>query len=96
MPTYKNTAADSHELKSMHDGLDVAKLTAGSQQEVSTSGLYIEGGGVDGLQTLVTDNLDNIANAPVPESTSDGLKTTDATSRVEVPSKFALTSKGKT
>ena len=95
MPTYENAAAESHELKSMHDGLDVAKLTAGSQQEVSTRGLYIEGGGVDGLQTLVTDNLDNIANAPAPESTTDGLKTTDAQYRLEVPSKFALTSKDK-
>ena len=30
MPTYDNAAAESHELKSLNDGLDVAKLTAGT------------------------------------------------------------------
>lgn len=81
-PTYENTAAESRELKSMNDGVDVAKLTAGSQEEVSTRGLYIEGGGVDGLQVLMSDTINNLADAPAPEETSDGLKTTDANVQV--------------
>jgi hypothetical protein len=92
-PTYENTAAESRELKSMNDGVDVAKLTAGSQEEVSTRGLYIEGGGVDGLQVLMTDTISNMADAPTPERTTDGLASTDAQYRLSVPQKFALTSK---
>ena len=92
-PTYENAAAESRELKSMNDGVDVAKLTAGSQEEVSTRGLYIEGGGVDGLQVLMTDTINNMADAPTPERTSDGLASTDAQYRLSVPQKFALTSK---
>ena len=95
VPMYKHDAAESRELVAMNDGVDVAKLTAGTQQEVPTRGLYIEGGGVDGLQVLMADNLDNMANAPAPEDTSDGLKTTDVQYRLEVPSKFAISSKGK-
>ena len=92
-PTYENAAAESRELKSMNDGLDVAKVTAGTLQEVSTRGLYIEGGGVDGLQVLMADTLNNMADAPTPERTTDGLASTDAQYRLEVPKKFAITAK---
>ena len=77
----------------MNDGLDVAKLTVGTKQEVSTRGLYIEGGGVDGLQVLMTDTISNMADAPTPERTTDGLASTDAQYRLTVPQKFALTAK---
>ena len=93
MPTYENAAAESRELRQMNDGLDVAKITTGTQEEVSTRGLYIEGGGVDGLQVLMADTINNIAYAPTPEETSDGLKTTDAQYKLEVPKKYALSSK---
>ena len=93
VPSYDNVAAETRELKSMNDGVDAAKLTAGSQEEMSTRGLYIEGGGVDGLQVLMTDTITNMADAPTPERTTDGLASTDAQYRLEVPRKFALTSK---
>jgi hypothetical protein len=93
VPSYDNAAAESRELKSMNDGVNVAKLIAGTQQEVSTHGLYIEGGGVDGLQVLMTDAINNMADAPTPEMTNDGLATTDAHYRLEVPKKFAITAK---
>ena len=93
MLTYENAAAESHELKSMNDGLDVAKLTASTQEEVSTRGLYIQGGGVDGLQVLMTENINNMADAPTPERTTDGLATADAQYRLTVPPKYALSSK---
>ena len=38
-PLYENTAAESRELKALNDDVDVAKLTAGTQEEVSTRGL---------------------------------------------------------
>lgn len=90
---YKNDAAESRELKALNDDVDVAKLTAGTQEDVSTRGLYIEGGGVDALQVLVSETNNNMTDAPRPEQTSDGLATTDAQYRLTVPQKFAITSK---
>ena len=77
----------------MNDDVDVAKLTAGTQEDVSTRGLYIEGGGVDALQVLVSETNNNMADASRPEQTSNSLATTDEYYRLTVPQKFALTSK---
>jgi len=35
-PFYENSAAESRELKAMNDDVDVAKLTAGTQEDVSS------------------------------------------------------------
>ena len=77
----------------MNGDVDVAKLTAGTQEDVSTRGLYIEGGGVDALRVLVSETNNNTADAPRPEQTSDGLATTGAQYRLTVPQKSAITSK---
>lgn len=93
-PDYVNAEAIKREQKEMNKGLNPDSFTKGTQKEVSTSGLFVEGGGVDGLQELVTETNNELANEMIPMKSDEGAYDIDDTQNVlEVPKKFALTEK---
>lgn len=93
-PEYINPEAIKHEQKNLNKGLNPDSFTKGTQKEVSTKGLFVEGGGVFGLQDLVTETTNELANEMVPMKSDEGAYDIDDTqTQLEVPKKFALTQK---
>lgn len=93
-PDYVNAEAIKREQKEMNKGLNPDSYTKGTKKEVSTGGLFVEGGGVFGLQDLVTETNNELANEMTPEPSSAGAYDVDDSQNVlEVPKKFALTQK---
>lgn len=96
-PEYINPEAIKREQKEMNKGLNPDSYTKGTKKEVSTGGLFVEGGGVFGLQQLVTETNNELANEMTPEQSSAGAYDIDESTQnqLEVPAKFALNNKPK-
>jgi hypothetical protein len=95
-PDYVNPEAIKREQKELNKGLNPDSYTKGTKKEVSTGGLFVEGGGVFGLQDLVTETNNELANEMTPEPSSAGAyDVDDSQSQLEVPAKFALSNKPK-
>lgn len=95
-PEYINPEAIKREQKEMNKGLNPDSFTKGTKKEVSTGGLFVEGGGVFGLQDLVSETTNELANEMQPEQSSAGAyDIDDSQNQLEVPAKFALNNKPK-
>ncbi len=96
-PEYVNPEAIKREQKEMNKGLNPDSYTKGTKKEVSTGGLFVEGGGVFGLQKLVSETTNELANEMQPEQSSAGAYDIDESTQnhLEVPQKFALNNKPK-
>ena len=86
-PEYENKQAISNEQKQFRNGVDVAKLSAGTQKQVSTDNLYVEGG-VFGLQRLVT-KTNNLLTNEAERVNLDEMERPDIESQLYVNPKFA-------
>lgn len=87
-PEYKNKEAISNEQKQFRNGTDVEKLSAGTQEQVSTVNLHVEDGGVFGLQKLVTKTNNLLTNDSERIDMAE-MENPDVESKLYVDPKFA-------
>lgn len=86
-PEYENKKAISNEQEQFRNGVDVDKISAGTQKQVSTDNLFVEGG-VFGLQRLVT-KTNNLLTNEAERVNLDEMERPDVESQLYVNPKFA-------